>query len=135
MSALRRRLRAFAALWFVVQAATLLVFVPLNCCAAHGAPTAASDRSSSIAGAHCVMHGSNTGCVWHEDDAEESGHSRLMMGCAHPASALLSVLAIQGVLPGACSLSVTAAATVAVHRRAAPLIARVAPPEVPPPRL
>src|SRR4051812_32251278 len=105
MTSIRRRLRLWAAIWLILQAASLPAIAARNCCAVHRAESAQRETSchKTVAATTCPMPAADgTPCPMHTG---ERAHDRqaercVMRGtCDGPMAALFPSLGALGVLP------------------------------------
>lgn len=145
MTALRRRLRLWVGAWLVVQAASLSVFVPRDCCAAHRADAAhpAPGHHDAAAGAHCPMPDADgTPCPMHRGSAGHDGHEAppapqcsMHGACDGPMSGLAVLLSPHAILPDVVAAFPPAAAAAFAPIGREHLVGRLTPPDPPPPRI
>ncbi len=142
MTTLRRRLRLWAAAWLVCQTASLVAFVPWDCCVAHKMTKLRAERScheTPPAASACPMHVTATGaaCPMHDGHGknEKPASSCAMRGtCQGPMAALLSLLSNYGPLSDPFDLSPDLRLVSALRPLHEQLVVRLSPPEPPPPR-
>ncbi len=146
MSAFRRRLRLWATVWLVFQAASLHALVPRECCGAHR-PAAAEPKKSCHEPApapHCPMRAADgTACPMHRGGQDKADHSSTppadgrcsMRGtCGGPLEALVTFLSFHGVLTDPPATAADLHPGGAGPCTDVQPIARRTPPESPPPR-
>jgi len=121
MSTVRRHVRLWAAAWLLFQVASLATLVPRACCAAHTAKAQAVEEAT---------------CPLHQARADESTDRCSMRAtCAGPMAAVLALLSTVGVLTDAAGIAADSdisSAPVRIHEQ---LVAHLASPDPPPPRL
>jgi hypothetical protein len=127
MTAIRRRLRLWAAAWLVFQAVSLSAFVPRACCLAHRPAVSATEHRCH----------ENTAAI-HEDhhDAGQNTSTRCSMRgmCEGPLAALFVVLSTPGVPAGGFEMFPDLRFGSAAIPAREHLITRLASPDPPPPR-
>jgi hypothetical protein len=121
MRIVRRRLRAFATTWVVLQSLSLAAFIPPSCCLGN------ARSAQAPAPAHCHE---GTG-MHHESD--RSSECAMRAACGTQAAALFAALSTVGVLQDALAFadSPSAAPLPVSHPQ---LIQQFATPDAPPPR-
>src|SRR5688572_895651 len=150
MSAIRRHLRAWSAVWCLGQVAFLAAFVPRDCCAAHQRVEArATDEAAT--GAHCPMKGHDGDCPMHQagstpaaasehahgspqaapNDAECSMGSR----CDGPLAALATLLSNPGIVSDVATLRIDLRAQLSAPMPESALTPTANSPDNPPPRV
>jgi hypothetical protein len=146
---LRQHLRGWAWLALVLQSTWLLAIVPLDCCAAHGAHKASAKTAQpcheevNATPHHGMTHGTDHGmthetgaaCPMHPGGHNQSKSScKMAAACAGPMSALISLLALRGLVQDAPSVLLPIDSPRLVAHVSDPLTSRYIPPEAPPPR-
>ena len=122
------------------QAASLWAVVPRDCCAAHR--FAASRRAScheAAAATPCPIHGAEgMPCRMHHAgtgaDDQATGNCGLRGPCDGPMASLVALLSNHGVLTDAVTIGPDPDARFVAPPARERLIARLAPPDSPPPR-
>jgi hypothetical protein len=130
MKTLRRRLRAVATAWLLVQAASLSAIVPRDCCAAHRADAARVARTC-----HQAATVKLDGHAHHHAQPPASRDTCALRGaCDGPMAGFLAQLSLQGVLGQPPQLS--RQLVIENYRAQTPehLTSRLVPPDSPPPR-
>jgi hypothetical protein len=128
---LRRHVRLIAIAWLVFQAASFSTLVPRDCCAAHRPVPARADCHETAppatpADAHANHHG---GAASEDDDACTLGGV-----CDGPMAGFLSQLSLHGVLTDPLQVTPALAEGRFAARARENLVARLVPPDSPPPR-
>ena len=149
MAPFRARLRLWATLWLICQAASLAAFVPRDCCADHRPvqPAPAPEAESAhchepppAAETHCPMRAADgTPCPMHRGHGHQQQPAgdtdcALRGACGGPMTALVRLLSNHGILPESSAIGAP------VAQRTLPpaderLVSRLDAPDSPPPRL
>ena len=118
MAGLRRRLRTCVIAWILIQAASLSVLLPRDCCAAHR-PTLREE----------------TGAPCHTRNAAQDDRKCVLRGaCNGPIAALAALIPQHGIPPVSCAMPPDGIAVRADEPRAGTPAALQSPPDPPPPR-
>jgi hypothetical protein len=118
MAGLRRRLRACVIAWIFIQAASLSVLLPRDCCADHR-PTLREE----------------TGAPCHTRNAAQDDRKCVLRGaCNGPIAALAALIPQLGIPPVSPALPQDAVVVPADEPRAGTPVALQSPPDPPPPR-
>jgi hypothetical protein len=131
MAAFRRHVRQIAIAWLVFQAASFSTLVPRDCCAAHRpVPAQAACHETATpttaADAHAEHHGGT---------ASDDGDDCTLGGvCDGPMAGFLAQLSLHGVLNDPLQVTPELAAGRLASRARENLVARLVPPDSPPPR-
>jgi hypothetical protein len=115
MKCLRRRLRVWAAASLVMQSAWLFALMPADCCAAHQPAKADTECHESPASptGHHIEAAEGAVCPMHHGAGQANTSApacSMRANCAGPMSALISMLAVHGILAEASSLAPPVAA-------------------------
>jgi hypothetical protein len=140
MASIRRRLRLWAAVWLLLQAASLPAIAARNCCAVHRSESARDEPSchKNVTATTCPMPAADgTPCPMHKGDGA-AGQTRercVMRGtCDGPMAALFPTLGALGILPDVATMMSDTHADAAAAQTLENLIRRLTPPDTPPPR-
>ena len=134
---LRQHLRTWTTIALVLQSVWLLAIVPGVCCAAHEpAATEAPCHEEVKVEPPCSMH-ADTGAacpMHHQGEQAPAEGCTMRTACGGPMSALISMLALQGVLPVPQPSIATVASAASASPPGEQLLSRFIPPDSPPPR-
>jgi hypothetical protein len=158
MRSLRLHVRSLAATWLLFQVVWVAALVPRNCCAAHQPEESCHE---SVAATECPMRGADgQACPMHRaqnkdqrtaSHADHHGQPAAAFDHHHPAppvssdckvggtcdgpmAALLSLLSSTSILPDSSSSAPDAHIRPLAAAAAVNLVARIEPPDSPPPR-
>lgn len=138
MTAIRRYVRAVAMTWLLCQGASLMAFVPEQCCVSHAAEAAAKERAASEAACHeapapepkegdvCPMH--------HGSQQRSHDCCAMTNACDGPGSHLTSLLAFVGIPEPPQTAAITLHVAPAASTPPPPPLLRVTTPDAPPPK-
>ena len=130
MKSFRRRLRAVATAWLLLQAASLSAIVPRDCCAAHRADAVRVARNChQTATVEFESHGHH-----HAQPPVNRDTCALRGACDGPMAGFLAQLSLQGVLGQPPQLSRQLIVEDYRAQTREHLTSRLVPPDSPPPR-
>ena len=119
MRTLRHRLRRWAAVWLVVQAASLAAFVPRDCCKAH------QPKRADVPACH------KQAAATHADQRETCN---LRARCEGPMAVLAAFLPTLAIVPDDVAVRPEPRSHSLAPSGSERLVRRLVPPDTPPPR-
>ena len=133
MNAIRRRIRVVTLAWLLCQVASLSAFVPEQCCVSHAAEAAAKEKADPCHEAAPPSPKEGDACPMHHG-SNSHDCCKISNACDGPGSHLLTLFANVGVLESPATSMVTLESSAIALPPSAPLLARLASPDAPPPK-